>query len=176
MLYIRLMHLFFIVVLLIADALINAVGASLAIGSISIIGNLTFLGIILLMQNDDDKQTVLKLFLLSFWMDLNHVNSFPVFILSYLGTVVFIRYWKRHITTAWIEFSAVSVLALFIKETLTYAVLVNFYNVHVSYQNFFANRIFWVIVINVLCVYPLLWFYKKIHHAILAKTQDLSGY
>ena len=176
MLYIRLMHLFFIVVLLIADAFINAIGVSFGINFVSVVGNLTFLGVILLMQNDDDKQTILKLFLLSLWMDLNHVNSFPIFLLSYLGTLVFIRYWKRHITTDLIEFSAVAILALFIKESIIYLLLGRIYQIEISYQTFFVERIFWVILINGLLVYPLLWFYKKIHHAILTKTQDLSGY
>lgn len=176
MLYIRLMHLFFIVVLLIADALVNAIGVSFGFNFVSVVGNLTFLGILLLMQNDDDKQTILKLFLLSLWMDLNHVNSFPIFLISYFGTLIFIRYWKRHITTNLVEFSSVAILALFIKETITYVMIGRVYAIEISFLTFFVERIFWVIVINVLLIYPLLWFYKKIHHAILTKTQDLSGY
>ncbi|CAM3566851.1 hypothetical protein ERUR111494_00390 [Erysipelothrix urinaevulpis] len=174
--YIRFMHFAFIVCLLMVDTVIAGVVNSLNIGNITFVSNLAFLGLILLIQTDTSKESVIKASLLSMWMDLNHINSFPIFFVSYVLTVLLMRIWQRQIGGNIVEFAIIAIVALFIKESLTFILITNLNNIHMTYLDFIGQRMFWVIIINALFVYPLLEFYKKIHSIILNKTQDLRTY
>lgn len=174
--YIRLMHFIFIAILLLLDTFISGIFNSIGFKQIFFVSNLAFLGIVLLIQNDSRKESILKAILLSFWMDLNHVNSFPVFFVSYTITILIMRLWQRQISGTYLEFSVIAVVALFIKESLTFLLLLQTQNIDITYLAFISNRMFWVIIFNTMMVYPLLQFYRKIHHIILSKTQDLRTY
>ena len=114
------MHFIFIASLLLLDTFISGIFNSIGFKQIFFVSNLAFLGIVLLIQNDSRKESILKAILLSFWMDLNHVDSFPVFFVSYTITILIMRLWQRQISGTYLEFSVIAVVALFIKESLTF--------------------------------------------------------
>ena len=114
--YIRFMHFAFIVCLLMVDTVIAGVVNSLPVGNITFVSNLAFLGLILLIQTDSSKESIAKAALLSVWMDLNHISSFPVFFVSYVVTVLVMRVWQRQIGGNIIEFAIIAIVALFIKS------------------------------------------------------------
>lgn len=170
------MHFLFLAVLVIFDSIITGVVKNIGSHQFLFISNLAFLGIILLIQNDNSKETFIKAAILAFWMDINHINSFPVFFISYTITVLIMRLWQRQITTSFFEFVVIAIVALFIKESLMFITMKQILNIQFSFMNFLGNRVFIVILGNSLFVYPLLNFYKKIHRIILNETQDLRTY
>lgn len=174
--YIRIMHFLFLGALIIADTVITSVFSQLSGSSFHYVSNLAFLGIILLIQNDNSRETLFKAAILSIWMDLNHVNSFPIFFVSYILTVTIMRLWERQITSSFMEFAVIALVALFIKDSLQYILVTQLLHVNLSYALYVAYRTVPSLIGNLLMVYPILVFYKKIHHVILNQTQNLRSY
>lgn len=176
MLYIHFLHFSFLFVLMLADVLLNAILTQVLPGSFIFSPKLTFIGLVLLMQNENVEKTLLKGVFLSMWMDLNHLSSFPIYLISYLLTILLVSYWKRHISTNIIEFSTIALVAIFIQENIAFLIAKNIHQIQMSYQYFLAFRFFGIAIFNILLIPLILNLYKRVHHAILAKTQDLSGY
>lgn len=174
--YIRIMHFFFLGALILLDTVITSVFSQVAGTSIHFISNLALLGIVLLIQNDNSGESILKALILSLWMDINHFNSFPIFFVSYILTVTIMRLWQRQITSNFTEFILIALVTLFVKEIIQYFMITQLININLSFGLFLAFRIVPTLIGNLLLVYPLLVFYKKIHHLILKQTQNLSSF
>lgn len=174
--YIRIMHFVFVSVLALMDVLLTSFFNTAFPLPIYFVSNLAFLGIVLLIQNDGSTESIIKASLLSLWMDLNHVNSFPVFFVSYVFTITVMRLWQRQINSSFFEFSIIAVVALFIKETIKYIMILQTMNMTMSYSVYLAYYILPTILLNLAFIYPVLVFYKKIHHLILSRTQNLRTF
>ena len=170
--YIRIMHFLFVSALAISDLVITSAFSHILPSSIYVVSNLAFLGIILLIQNDSSNESIFKAALLSLWMDINHINTFPIFFVSYVVTVAIMRLWQRQITSNFMEFSVIALVAIFLKESLQFFMMTRGLDMNVSYINFLSFRVMPSIMVNILLIYPLLVFYKKIHHVILSQTQN----
>lgn len=176
MFYIRFLHFSFLFILMLLDLLLDAFIGQILPAPFVFVPKLTFIGLVLLMQNENIEKTLLKGVLLAIWMDLNHLDSFPIFLISYIVTLSILSYWKRHISTNLIEFGTISIVAMFIQESLAFMIAQKVYALKMTAPYFLAYRMFWVVMVNILFIPLVLNLYKRIHHAILSKTQDLSGY
>lgn len=170
------MHFLFLGALILADTLITSVFSQIAGSSIHFISSLALLGIVLLIQNDNSGESILKALILSLWMDINHFNAFPIFFVSYILTITIMRLWQRQITSNFTEFILIALVTLFIKETIQYFMMTQIMNINLGFNLFLAFRMVPTLIGNLLLTYPLLVFYKKIHHLILKQTQNLSSY
>lgn len=170
--YIRIMHFLFVSSLALIDLVLTSFFSHLFPSSFFFISNLAFLGIVLLIQNDSTQETMIKAGLLSLWLDLNHLNSFPIFFVAYLLSAAIMRLWERQINSSYLEFSIIALVSIFIKESIQYLLMTQGLKMILSYQAFLAYRIMPTLLLNVALVYPLLVFYKKIHHIILKQTQN----
>lgn len=174
--YIRIMHFLFVSALAIFDLVLTALFGSFLPGSVYAISNLAFLGIILLIQNDNLTETIVKALFLALWMDMNHLGSFPVFLVSYVISVTLMRLWQRQINSSFLEFSILAMVAIFIKENIKFIMISQSMNVSLGYSIYLSNYILPTILLNLIFVYPMILFYKKIHHLILSRTQNLRSY
>ena len=170
------MHFVFVSVLALIDLVITSFFNVVIPLPLYFVSNLAFLGIVLLIQNDSSTESIMKAALLSLWMDLNHVNSFPVFFVSYVITITLMRLWQRQINSSFLEFSIIAVVALFIKETIKFTMILQTMNMTMGYSVYLAYYILPTILLNLVFIYPILVFYKKIHHLILSRTQNLRSY
>lgn len=176
MFYIRFLHFSFLFILMIIDVIVDAFFVQIIPSPFVFSPKLTFLGLVLLMQNENLEKTLLKGAVLSVWMDLNHLSSFPIYLISYLLTLFILSYWQRHVSTNFVEFSTIALVAMFLQENIAFSIAKNIHHLNMTYQYFLAFRFFWIAVLNILFIPLILSLYKRIHHAILTKTQDLSGY
>lgn len=174
--YIRIMHFLFVSALALIDLVLTSLFANVFPSSIYLISNLAFLGIVLLIQNDSTRESIVKAALLALWMDINHLNSFPVFLVTYVLTVSIMRLWQRQINNSFLEFSIIAVVALFIKETIKYMMVLQMMSATMGYSIYLSKYILPTILSNLIFIFPLILFYKKIHHLILSKTQNLRSY
>lgn len=170
--YIRIMHFLFVSTLAISDLVVTSAFSHILPSSIYVVSNLAFLGIILLIQNDSNNESILKAALLALWMDINHINTFPIFFVSYVVTVAVMRLWQRQITSTFMEFSIIALVSIFLKESIQFILITRALDMNVTYINYLSFRMMPSIIVNILLVYPLLVFYKKIHHVILNQTQN----
>lgn len=166
-------HFIFLTALFIIDLIINSITAAYIPHQIRFISNLHFMGILILSQHESKEQSLFKAFVFGIIMELIHVNSFPIYILSYTLTVAIILQWERYLGFSVLEFLITIVIALFIKETMIYA-LVYIMNTHsVYFFNFLAARVFWVIIGNVMLSFIVFKGYKRTHQAILKRAENI---
>ena len=171
--FVRLMQTVFLALLLLVDLFIGSILSDLGSSSIVFISSLHFLGLIILSQNDTFVEGIVKVVLISVWMDLNHVNSFPVFLFSYMISYLLMYRFKSYIGSTSLEFTTVAILTLFIKEVLMYCALVFFKSYQGSLINFFAYRSFWVILGNLLFIPFVVFLHKQMHRYIMQRAQNL---
>lgn len=171
--FVRLMQAGFIATLLIMDMVFGSLITTLSPATITFISSLHFLGLILLLQNDSLLEIMMKVFLVSVWLDLNHIDSFPVFLFSYMITFLVIYKWRKYIGSTALEFTIMVILGLFLKEVLMYLALIMFKSYKGSIIGFVAYRSFWVIMGNLVFVPLVIWLHKQMHRAILQRAQNL---
>lgn len=170
---IRWMHFGYIVLLVLMDNIGNAVLGSVLPTSIVFVSNLSFLGLLLLTQNESPTESIIKAGLLGIWMDLNHVGTFPMFFSAYTLTILTVRIWDRYMGTSALEFIVVSVIALFIKELILYFEIITFKHVSLGLMSYISIRTFWVIILNILMIPIVRYLYKQMHRLIMKRAQNL---
>ncbi|QIK70213.1 hypothetical protein G7062_07885 [Erysipelothrix sp. HDW6C] len=170
---IRFAHFAYVVVMLLLDSIINAVFRQFAWSHITFISNLAFMAILLLTQNDSREETIIKAGLLGIWMDLNHIASFPIFFIAYTVTVVMVRLWDRHIGTTALEFVVMVIIAIFVKEIITFVLIYFLKGFNQSLAQFMSTRIFWVVLGNIALIPVVRYGYNVMHKQILKRAQNV---
>lgn len=170
--YIRLTHFIYIVILLFLDVVLGSIlqqfpilqGAS---------ASLHFIGLIVLSKTDSVKDSILKAFLVSLWLDINHIGTFPIFAVSYILTLIFVQSWNRHVGNTLFELSVQVVVALFVREMLVWAMLPFVKNIYYSPLDFIAEYGVWTLLINVMFVPFVFHLNQKLHHYVLQRNQNM---
>ncbi|NLW15832.1 MAG: hypothetical protein GX038_06230 [Erysipelothrix sp.] len=132
---------------------------------IQFVSNLHFIALVVYAREDDRTDIAIKVLLVSFFMDLIHLGSFPAYYLAYGISILVIRFWHRHVSDSYFEKMLIIGLALFIKEIVMFFALFVMGHVDVSITWFIANRSLWVILFNIV-VFP-------IAYVIINKTNKL---
>lgn len=170
---VRRFHTLFLVILFVLDLAINSFAMSFMPSRIIFISNLHFMGILILSQHESKESSLIKAVVFGILMELIHSGTFPVYIIAYIISIVLIRIWERYIGYSAIEFVIMVVIGLFLKEVLIYglAVILNHYTV--SFFNFIATRVFWVIAGNVLLIPIVRKGYSMTHKAIMKRAENI---
>lgn len=163
----------FLAGLFVLDLIINALAANFIPPQFLFISNLNFMGILILSQHETKEASIIRALVFGGIMELIHVNSFPVYLISYGVTIVILRQWERYIGDSVLEFMMLVVLGLFIKEMFVFT-LVRFLNGStLSLMYFMASRVLWVLVGNVLLIGVVRGSYRKMHAKILRKAENV---
>lgn len=166
-------HALYLISLFLIDLILSSLALAFLPKAILFVSNLHFMGILILSQNETKESSMLKALLFGLVMELIHVGTFPVFIISYTLSVVVIRQWERYLGFTVLEFLIMVVIALFIKEVIGYGLAVVLNNYAVSFFNFGATRLVWTIIGNV-CILPIVFKgYKITHAAIMKRAENL---
>lgn len=170
---VRFMQAAFLIILLLLDLLIGSVFSTFSTGSIVFVSSLHILGLVILAQNDNLVEMMVKVIAVTVWLDLNHIASYPVFLFSYVITFLIFYRWRKYVGSTSLEFLVMTILVLFIKEFMMYIALVMFKSYEGSLIGFIANRSFWVILGNVIFVPFVMWLHKQMHRIILQRAQNV---
>lgn len=170
---IRVQQAIFLVWLFIFDLIINAIAANFAPSQLIFVSNLTFMGILILSQHETKEASIMRALVFGGIMELVHVNSFPVYMISYGLTIVILRQWERYIGYSLLEFMMLVVLGLFIKEMFVFTLIhfLNGYTLSLTY--FMASRVLWVLLGNVLLIGVVRRRYRTMHAKILRKAENV---
>lgn len=171
--YVRLMHGVFLASLLVLDLIIGSLVVSLSTSAVVFVSSLHFIGLILLMQNDDIVEIMVKVFLVSVWLDLNHIGSFPVFLIAYMTTFLIMYRWRKYVGSTIHELAIMVILGLFVKEVLMYVGLIMFQSYSGSLIGFITYRSFWVIFGNLVFVPLVIVIHKQMHRLIMQRAQNM---
>lgn len=166
-------HALFLIVLFIIDLFISSVTKAYLPSSILFISNLHFMGILILGKNDPKETTLIRAIIFGVIMDLIHLDSFPIYMTSYVLSVLIIRMWDRYIGYSVFEFIIMVIIALFLKEFITFTciTLISSYSVSIPY--FIGSRIIWVIIGNVILIPVVRKENAKVHMIILKRAENI---
>ena len=170
---VRLMQFLFLAAFMVLDTLTVVVFNSFGLSGTNYISSMAFVGLLLFQQTDSNTELVFKILMVTAWLELNHVGSFPIFISTYLITFLIMGIIKTVIGTDIQEFYVSVILALTLKESITYIILTQFKGMIISPLNFVVERSFWVIVGSLFVVPLVVSMNKKMHRYILQKSQNI---
>ncbi len=163
----------FLALLLVLDLVVGSFVSTMSTGTVVFVSSLHFLGIVLMSQNDSLLELMAKVFVVSVWLDLNHLASYPVFMFAYVITFLIMYRWRKYVGSNTLEFMVMAILCLFIKEVLMYVALSMFRSYSGSLIGFFTYRSFWVIAGNMIFVPLVVWLHKQMHRIILQRAQNM---
>lgn len=170
---VRLMQYGLLAFLILCDSILTVIFNNIGLNNINFISSMAFIGLLLFQQTDSPVELGFKVLVAGMWLELNHVDSFPMFISSYLITFLMVGLLKRWIGNELQEFYIVVILAISLKETIMYLMLILFKNVDISLLNFVVQRSFWVIGGSLLMVPFVVSMNKRMHRHILQRAQNL---
>ncbi|WP_157777149.1 hypothetical protein [Erysipelothrix larvae] len=157
----------FLFTCILCDLVVQSLWTQLS-APIEFVSQMSFMGLILSIRNDEVKEYGLRFLVLCLIMNLFHYDSYPVYLLSFGISVVIVKYWYRHIGSSFIEWLVIMTLALFIREFVMYLGLVMFHNYVGSFMFFMAKRGVWVILINLL-LFKFVMNIRSFFHGLLIK-------
>lgn len=170
---IRVIQTIYIVVLALLDLVFTSVFKNVPIGNSLFVSNLAFMGLVLLTRNDNIEDSVLKAAGLGLWMDMNHINSFPLYIVVYVVTILFVRTWSRYLGYNLGEFIVMVIIAIFFKEILLYIGLVLTQGYSIQFINYVSTRVFWVLLGNILLIPIVRKTYDIAHMQIVKRAKNM---
>lgn len=170
---VRLWQYLFLAFLMFCDTVLAVIFNNIGLSNINFISSMAFIGLLLFQQTDSKADLAIKIVIVGFWMELNHVDSFPMFLASYLLTFIIMGLLKQFIGTEIQEFYILVILAVSLKEFIMYLLLVLFKGVHINLINFIVQRSFWVIIGALVVVPFVVSLNKKMHRKILEKAQNM---
>lgn len=169
---VRLMHALFLGGLVLLDTILAVVFKNVGFGGVNFISSFAFIGLLLFQQTDSNPELIVKILFVSTWLELNHVDSFPIFIASYLLTFLIMGIIKTLVGNEIQEFYILVILALSLKELITYILLISLKNLDMSLMTFIVQRSFWVIMGSLVMIPFVVSLNKKMHRRILQKAQN----
>lgn len=170
---VRLMQYLYLGLLILFDVFFAVIFKSFGFTNINFISSMAFVGLLVFQQTDSPGELAVKVLIASFWLELNHVNSFPMFISVYLLTFLITGIVKQLIGTEIQEFYIVVILAMSLKELLMYIMLILFKGLHMSLLTFIVQRSFWVILGALLVIPIVISMNKSMHRKILQRAQNM---
>lgn len=170
---IRIIQTLYIVSLAVIDLVLTALFKQVPIANSIFISNLAFMGLILLTRNDNIEDSVLRAAGLGLWMDMNHINSFPMYITVYVLTVLFVRTWSSYLGYNLGEFIVMIIISLFFKEILLYIGLVFTQGYSIRFENYVSNRMFWVVLGNLVFIPIVRKTYDIAHMQIVKRAKNM---
>lgn len=170
---VRIMQFIFLVILMVLDTIVMSIFNRLGLDSIQFVSSFAFVGLLLFQQTDSNTELGLKIGMVTLWLELNHVGSYPVFLATYLITFLLMGIIKTLIGSDIQEFYVLVILAITIKEILSYIFLITLQAQIISPLTFISQRAFWVIFGSLLVIPVVVSLNKRMHRYILQRTQNM---
>lgn len=155
----RLVHLGLFMVSFAIDFFIQAIFNTTDLGPLTFVSQIHFLTLLLMTKEDDRFEITFKVILVCLVLDLMHLQTFPIFYVSYGIAAIIIRIWYRHIGETMVELSLLMALGLFVKEIVLYMMLIVTQSQSVPLNDFIIGRTIWVILGNLIFVPLAKWMY-----------------
>lgn len=170
---VRVMQYLYLAFLLLCDTVLAVLFNNLGLANINFISSMAFIGLLLFQQTDTPVESAIKVFVVGFWLELNHVATFPVFISTYLLTFLIMGLLKQFIGSEIQEFYILVIVALSLKEVIMYLILVGFKGMIMSPLNFVVVRSFWVILGSLAMIPFVIRMNQRMHRYILQRAQNM---
>ena len=87
----------FLALLLVLDLVVGSFVSTMSTGTVVFVSSLHFLGIVLMSQTDSLIELLAKVFVVSGWLDLNKLESFPVLMFAYVITFLIMYEWPSYV-------------------------------------------------------------------------------
>lgn len=164
-------HAAFIVSCALLDVVLTTVFSQIFGYPVTVVFSCAFIGILLLSRDESWWEVCIKVILLSIWMDLIHVETFPIYLVSYLIAVGLLFIMSPYFDTTTTHFALLMIVVLFVKEIVLYGMVKLTHVHHESFLHFLGYRSAWVILFAVVSLPLVIYINRVMHGKILQITQ-----